>query len=40
MLLRRNPNMDVDMLRRKYPGVNIQKLVDSDKTRGHHIPKL
>ncbi|XP_023293278.2 39S ribosomal protein L47, mitochondrial [Lucilia cuprina] len=40
MLLRRNPHMDRDLLRRKFPGVDIDKLVNTDKIRGHYIPKV
>uniref|UniRef100_A0A1I8Q4N9 Large ribosomal subunit protein uL29m n=1 Tax=Stomoxys calcitrans TaxID=35570 RepID=A0A1I8Q4N9_STOCA len=40
MLLRRNPNLDVDLLRSKYPDVDIDKLKSSDKVRGHYIPKI
>ncbi|XP_065355096.1 large ribosomal subunit protein uL29m [Calliphora vicina] len=40
MMLRRNPNMDRDMLRRKFPNVDIDKLVNTDKIRGHYIPKI
>lgn len=40
MLMRRNPNMDRDVLRRKYPGVDIEKLVNNDKIRGHYLPKI
>ncbi|XP_005184837.1 large ribosomal subunit protein uL29m [Musca domestica] len=40
MLLRRNPNMDVDFLRRKFPNVNIDKLMESDKIRGHYVPNV
>ncbi|XP_073837538.1 mitochondrial ribosomal protein L47 [Musca autumnalis] len=40
MLLRRNPNMDVELLRSKFPNVNIDKLIESDKIRGHYVPKV
>ncbi|XP_075145905.1 mitochondrial ribosomal protein L47 [Haematobia irritans] len=40
MLLRRNPNMDIDVLQRKYPNVDIDKLKSSDKIRGHYVPKI
>ncbi|XP_061390306.1 large ribosomal subunit protein uL29m [Musca vetustissima] len=40
MLLRRNPNMDVDFLKRKFPNVNIDKLKESDKIRGHYVPNI
>lgn len=40
MLLRRNPNMDVDFLKRKFPNVNIDKLMESDKIRGHYVPNV
>lgn len=40
MILRRNPNMDLELLRRKFPDVNIDKLINNDKIRGHYIPKV
>ncbi|CAD6995829.1 39S ribosomal protein L47, mitochondrial [Ceratitis capitata] len=40
MLLRRNPNIDVQVLRSKYPNVDIDKLLRDDKTRGHFVPKV
>ncbi|XP_067647666.1 large ribosomal subunit protein uL29m [Eurosta solidaginis] len=40
MLLRRNPNIDLEMLGRKYPNVNVNKLLRDDKTRGHYVPKI
>mgnify|MGYP004607668779 CR=1 FL=1 len=40
MLLRRNPNLDMEVLRRKYPEVDIAKLRREDKTRGHFVPKV
>uniref|UniRef100_A0A1B0BUH4 Large ribosomal subunit protein uL29m n=1 Tax=Glossina palpalis gambiensis TaxID=67801 RepID=A0A1B0BUH4_9MUSC len=40
MLLRRNPNIDRNILHSKYPNVNIDKLVSDDKTRGHYLPKI
>lgn len=39
-LLRRNPNMDRQVLAEKFPGVDIEKLVRDDKIRGHFIPKV
>lgn len=40
MILRRNPNFDLEVLRRKFPDVNIDKLRNDDKTRGHFVPKV
>ncbi|XP_055903424.1 LOW QUALITY PROTEIN: 39S ribosomal protein L47, mitochondrial [Eupeodes corollae] len=40
MLLRRNPNLSVDLLQKKYPDVDIEKLRQSDKIRGHFVPKI
>lgn len=40
MILRRNPNMDREVLRRKFPDVDIEKLVNTDKIRGHYLPKV
>jgi len=40
MMLRRNPNIDLQMLRRKYPDVDVDKLLSNDKTRGHFVPKV
>lgn len=39
-LLKRNPNLDRDMLREKFPDVNIDQLGKADKFRGHYVPKL
>jgi len=40
MLLRRNPNVDLSVLRQKYPDVDIEKLIRTDKIRGHFVPKV
>ncbi|XP_053960529.1 39S ribosomal protein L47, mitochondrial [Anastrepha ludens] len=40
MMLRRNPNIDVHVLRRKYPDVDVNKILKDDKTRGHFVPKI
>ncbi|KAM8703659.1 hypothetical protein ACLKA7_008308 [Drosophila subpalustris] len=40
MMLRRNPNIDLQMLKRKFPDVDVDKLISSDKTRGHFVPKV
>lgn len=40
MLLRRNPNLSVDLLRKQYPDVDVSKLIKSDKIRGHFAPKV
>ncbi|KAM7362817.1 mitochondrial ribosomal protein L47 [Cochliomyia hominivorax] len=40
MLLRRNPNLDLDLLRRKFPDVDIDKLINTDKIRGHYVPRV
>lgn len=39
-LLKRNPNLDRGMLSRKYPTVDIEKLIKYDKIRGHYEPKM
>ncbi|SPP84557.1 39S ribosomal protein L47, mitochondrial [Drosophila guanche] len=40
MILRRNPNFDLGVLRRKFPDVDIDKLRSADKARGHYVPKI
>lgn len=40
MILRRNPNFDLELLKRKYADVDIDKLRKTDKTRGHFVPKV
>ncbi|XP_002072878.4 39S ribosomal protein L47, mitochondrial [Drosophila willistoni] len=40
MILRRNPNFDLSVLRRQFPDVDVDKLVNEDKTRGHYVPKV
>lgn len=40
MLLRRNPNINREMLMEKYPDVDIDILIRKDKTRGHYVPKI
>lgn len=40
MILRRNPNFDLDVLRRQFPDVNVDKLRNEDKIRGHYVPKV
>lgn len=37
-LLRRYPNLDRDLLRSKYPNVDIEKIERTDKARGHFAP--
>jgi large subunit ribosomal protein L47 len=37
-ILKRFPNVDRSMLANKYPHVNIDKLIKTDKIRGHHEP--
>ena len=32
--------MDLELLRRKFPDVNVDKLINNDKIRGHYIPKV
>ena len=39
-LLKRNPELDRGILQQKYPNVNIERLVKSDKARGHYVPKV
>lgn len=39
-LLKRNPELDRNILRQKYPTVDIEKLTKRDAFRGHHVPKL
>lgn len=39
-LLKRNPNMDINVLQTKYPQVNIERLLKNDKVRGHYAPKI
>lgn len=40
MLLRRNPNLNLELLRNKFPNVDVDSLIKSDKTRGHFVPKV
>uniref|UniRef100_A0A0K8V080 Uncharacterized protein n=1 Tax=Bactrocera latifrons TaxID=174628 RepID=A0A0K8V080_BACLA len=40
MMLRRNPNIDIQVIRSKYPDVDVDKLLRDDKTRGHFVPKV
>lgn len=40
MLMRRNPNTDANLLRERYPHVDIDKLIRDDKCRGHYVPKF
>ncbi|KAH8418485.1 hypothetical protein KR009_005228 [Drosophila setifemur] len=40
MILRRNPDFDLEVLRRKFPDVNIEKLRNEDKARGHYVPNV
>lgn len=40
MILRRNPNFDLALLKRKYPSVDVDKLRNNDQTRGHFVPKV
>ncbi|XP_037949256.1 39S ribosomal protein L47, mitochondrial [Teleopsis dalmanni] len=40
MLLRRYPDLDLNMLRNKYPDADIDKLIRDDKIRGHFVPKF
>ncbi|XP_030373936.1 39S ribosomal protein L47, mitochondrial [Scaptodrosophila lebanonensis] len=40
MILRRNPDFDLEVLRRQFPQVNIDKLRNEDKARGHYVPKI
>ncbi|CRL06057.1 CLUMA_CG018887, isoform A [Clunio marinus] len=39
-LLKRNPDLDKQMLQEKYPTVDIPMLEKKDKFRGHYVPKL
>lgn len=39
-LLQRNPDLDRQLLREKFPHVNITRLEKLDKIRGHYVPKL
>ncbi|XP_055849738.1 39S ribosomal protein L47, mitochondrial [Episyrphus balteatus] len=40
MLMRRNPNLSIELLQKKYPDVDVDKLLKSDKIRGHYAPKV
>lgn len=40
MILRRNPHFDIELLKRKYSDVDIEKLRRTDKARGHFVPKV
>lgn len=39
-LLKRNPELDRQLLQAKFPQVNIQRIEKLDKARGHFVPKL
>lgn len=39
-LLKRNPNLDKNLLKRKFPTVDIEKLEKGDKFRGSYVPKV
>jgi large subunit ribosomal protein L47 len=39
-LLKRNPNLDKQLLKEKFPSVDIARLEKYDKFRGHYVPKL
>jgi large subunit ribosomal protein L47 len=39
-LLKRNPNMDREVLKQKFPNVDVERLFKLDKIRGHYVPKL
>ncbi|XP_055375466.1 39S ribosomal protein L47, mitochondrial [Condylostylus longicornis] len=40
MLLRRNPGLDKNLLQERFPDVDIPKLIQKDKTRGHFVPEI
>lgn len=37
-LMKRYPNMDMDTLKEQYPSVNIEKVKNYSKIRGHYVP--
>jgi len=39
-LLKRNPDLDRQLLQKRFPAVNIDRLQKLDKFRGHHVPNL
>lgn len=39
-LLRRNPDLDRQLLKKKYPNVHVDILEKKDAIRGHYVPKL
>lgn len=39
-ILRRNPDLDRNMLQSKFPGVNIERLEKLGKIQGHFVPKM
>lgn len=39
-LLVRYPNLDRDLLKRRYPDVDVKALEYKDKTRGHFAQKI
>lgn len=39
-LLKRNPELDRQLLQAKFPQVNIERIEKLDKARGHFVPKL
>lgn len=39
-ILRRWPNVSHEVLAKKYPDVNLAKILRDDKARGHFAPKI
>lgn len=37
-LMRRFPNMDMEAVKQQYPSVDIEKIKNYNKTRGHYVP--
>lgn len=38
-LLRRFPNVSRELLAKRYPDVDIAKIIRNDEARGHHAPQ-
>jgi len=37
-LMKRYPNMDMDAVKEQYPSVDIEKIKNYRKVRGHYVP--
>lgn len=37
-LMKRYPNLDMDAVKQQYPSVDIEKIKNYHKVRGHYVP--